>query len=83
MLLYNAVLYPADADGIWGCAVPDLIINASGPRRAAPVEDAVAIMGEVLADMDSKAEPFPEPSADIDLDGGSLVILPAKLATAA
>ncbi|MEM6744464.1 MAG: hypothetical protein AAF676_12120 [Pseudomonadota bacterium] len=80
MLLYQAVLYPADDDGIWGCAVPDLLINASGRDRAWAIEDAVAIMSEVLADMSARGEPFPEPSVDIDLDGGTLVILPAKLA---
>ena len=54
MSLYHAVPYPADADGIWGCAVPDLLINASGKSRADVIEDAVSIMAELLAGMAAK-----------------------------
>lgn len=85
MLIYPAVLYPADEDGIWGCAVPDHLINASGTTKEAAIEDAMRSMNELLADATRDAQPFPEPSDsdEIDLDGGTLVFLQAPQTLAA
>lgn len=81
MLCYPAILYPPDESGLSGCAVPDLLINASGSSPDNALHDAVAIMAELLADMARNAEAFPEPSAtdEVDLDGGTLVILAAPI----
>lgn len=85
MLLYPAILYPPDASGLSGCLVPDLVVNASGPSPDAAIEDAAGIMAEHLRDLAARGEPFPEPTpvAELDLDGGILVMLPAPLPRAA
>ncbi len=85
MIYYPAVIYPADENGLVGCAVPDLLINASGASQDAALTDAATIMQELLADMAREGEAYPEPtpSEDIDLDGGILAILTAHHAVAA
>ena len=79
MFVYPAVLFPADADGLFGCAVDDLLINASGRSADEAVRDAADIMNELLGAMAVKGEPFPEPTAvdDLDTDGGTLVMITA------
>lgn len=85
MIYYPAVIYPADESGLVGCAVPDLLINASGVSQDAALTDASTIMQELLADMAKEGEAFPEPTAseDVVLDGGVLAILTAHRAVAA
>lgn len=80
MLYYPAILFPPDANGLSGCAVPDLLINASGTSADAALGDAALIMDELLGDMARKGEPFPEPTpADaLERDGGTLVLLTAR-----
>ena len=79
MISYLAIVYEPDAAGLVGVLVPDLLINASGASQEAALLDATAIMQEVLADMARTGEPFPKPTSpdDLDLDGGTLVILTA------
>jgi hypothetical protein len=81
MLYYPAILFPPDAMGLSGCIVPDLLVNASGSSPDEALRDAAAIMAELLDGMARKREPFPEPTAaeDLDLDGGTLVLLSAPL----
>lgn len=85
MIYYPAVIYPADESGLVGCAVPDLLINASGLSQDAALIDATSIMQELLADMARDGEAYPEPSSteDVDLDGGVLAILTAHHSIAA
>jgi len=85
MICYPAILFAPDTAGQSGCTIPDLLVNASGSSPDAAIRDAVAIMTEVLGSMASKGEPFPEPTPteDIDLDGGTLVVLTAPLPQAA
>jgi hypothetical protein len=79
MLYYPAVLHVADGDGVVGCEVPDLLINASGRDVDEALMDAATILAELLDGMAAKGEAFPEPSRtkDVDLDGGTLVLLSA------
>ena len=81
MLHFPAILYPADPAGLHGCVVPDLLVNAGGSSPDAALTDASASVRELLADMASRGEPFPEPTAaeDVDLDGGTLVLLSVPL----
>lgn len=85
MIYFPAILYPVDDDGLHGCAVPDLLINASGSTAEAALHDAAEIMSELLSDMARDGEPFPEPTQiDVmDLDGGTLVLLPGLASHAA
>jgi len=80
MIYYPAVVYPPDEQGIVGCAVPDLLINASGSSQDAALIDATAVMQELLANMARAGEAYPEPtpSDELDLDGGVLAILTAQ-----
>jgi hypothetical protein len=81
MLFYPAILFPPDSNGLSGCVVPDLLVNASGASPDAALRDAATIMAELLDGMARKGEPFPEPTAaeELDLDGGTLVLLAAPL----
>ncbi len=85
MSFYPAVLYDPDPQGLVGCVVPDLLINASGRDCETALADAVRSMEELLADMARKAEPFSEatPADEIDTEGGVLVLLHARLPAAA
>ncbi|MEM6616228.1 MAG: hypothetical protein AAF619_06855 [Pseudomonadota bacterium] len=85
MLAYPAVLHDADADGIFGCEVPDLLINASGRSADEAIRDAGNILHELLQQMDRDGEPFPEPTPmdDIEKDAGTLVLLTSKQEKAA
>ena len=79
MFVYPTVLFPADSDGIFGCAVDDLLVNASGRSADEAVRDAAGIMAELLQNMAERGEPFPEPTPidEIDTDGGALVMITA------
>lgn len=81
MLVYPAVLFPADDDGVFGCAVDDLLINASGASADGAIRDAAAILAELLEGMARNGEPFPDPTPvdDVDTEGGTLVMLTAAL----
>jgi len=85
MSFYPAVLFDPDTQGVIGCIVPDLLINAGGHDRETALTDAVRSMDELLADMSRKGEPFPEatPADEIDTEGGVLVLLHARLPAAA
>ncbi|MEM6727814.1 MAG: hypothetical protein AAF618_04880 [Pseudomonadota bacterium] len=77
MLLYPAILFPKDGSGLAGCIVPDLLINASGSSDQEAVEDAVAIMDDLIAEMRASGEDVPEPSdfASVAREGGTLIVL--------
>ena len=85
MSFYPAVLFDRDPEGLVGCVVPDLLINAGGHDRETALADAVRSMDELLADMSRKGEPFPEapPADEVDTVGGVLVLLHARLPAAA
>jgi hypothetical protein len=85
MSFYPAVLFDPDANGIVGCTVPDLLINASGGDRESALADAVRSMDELLGDMARGGEPFPEstPVEKVDTSGGVLVLLHVRLPAAA
>ncbi len=85
MSYYPAILHSPDADGLVGCTVPDLLINATGRDRDSALADAVQVMDALLADMARQGEPFPEPTVadDIDFDDGVLVLLHARVPQAA
>ena len=75
---YPAILFPADTAGPAGCVVPGPNINAGGETDEAALQDAVAILGDLLS------EGGVEPSAtvaDVMVEiaelGGQLVWLPA------
>ncbi|WP_299501358.1 hypothetical protein [uncultured Roseobacter sp.] len=77
MLHYPAIVFPADANGLIGVAVPDLLINASGETEYAALADAASIVEELLATLARDGEAFPEPSPsdEVELGNGVLAIL--------
>jgi hypothetical protein len=85
MSYYPAIVFPPDADGLVGCLVPDLLINATGRDRDDALADAVRSMDELLAEMGRDGEPFPEPTPLEALDsmGGLIVLLHARTSQAA
>ena len=50
MLIYPAIVFPSDANGLVGCAVPDLLVNATGTSTQAALADAMMIVTELLQD---------------------------------
>ena len=85
MICYPAVLFPPDEAGLSGCTVPDLLANASGGSPDEALRDATAIMVELTEAMTRKGELFPEPTPaeDVDLNGGTLVLLAVPVPKAA
>ncbi|ROU01129.1 type II toxin-antitoxin system HicB family antitoxin [Histidinibacterium lentulum] len=85
MIVYPAILFPPDTAGLSGCLVPDLAVNASGASPDEALRDAAAIVNAFLATLADRGEPFPEatPAEDVDLDGGTLVMLGTPLPTLA
>lgn len=85
MLLYPAILYADDGDGMWGASVPDFLINAGGATKELAVQDAVASMNELISEAQANEEPLPEPSEPeaLTLKGGVLVFLQANVRAAA
>lgn len=85
MIVYPAILFPPDEAGLSGCLVPDLAVNASGSSPDAALRDAAAVVAEFLAGLSDRGEPFPEatPAEEVDLDGGTLVLLGTPLPTLA
>ena len=85
MSFYPAVLHDLDANGLVGCTVPDLLINASGRDRESALQDAVRSMDELLGDAARAGEPFPEPTPadEVDTSGGVLVLLHVRVPASA
>jgi hypothetical protein len=85
MIYYPAILFSPDHDGLSGCAVPDLLVNASGRSPDAALRDAAAIAAELLEGMARHGKPFPDPTPAevLDLDGGTLVLIATPLPGAA
>ena len=81
MIHYPAILWPADADGLFGVTVPDAHVNGSGASATEALADATLILQEVLDDLAAERQPVPSPSPieAIDDAGGKLVLLPASL----
>lgn len=80
---YPAILYPADASGLHGALVPGANVNASGASAEAALSDAAAILQEVIDDLtaDGETPPAPADIAAMELEGGTLVMIPAILPT--
>lgn len=80
---YPAILYPADASGLHGALIPGANVNASGASAEAALSDAAAILQEVIDDLaaDGETPPAPADIAAMDLEGGTLVMIPAILPT--
>ena len=80
MIHYPAVVFPADANGLIGVTVPDLLINASGETEYAALADAALIMEELLTALarDGEAYPEPSPSDEVELGNGILAILSVR-----
>ena len=85
VIAYPGILFAPDADGLHGCAVPDLLVNASGASADEAMRDAAAIAADLMDGMARKGEPFPEPTPveDLDLEGGTLVLIATPLPKAA
>lgn len=85
MSYYPAIVFPPDENGLVGCVIPDLMINATGRDRDSALADAVRSMDELLDDISRAAEPFPEPTPidDLDAEGGVLVLLHTRTPQAA
>lgn len=81
MTYYPAILWPADAAGLYGVTVPGVNVNASGASAAEALADAAAVLQEVLDDLAADRHPVPVPMAveAVDAAGGNLVLLPASL----
>lgn len=81
MLCYPAVLFPPDEEGISGCIVPDMSVNAAGATPDDALGDAVGMMEELLGDMVEDGEPFPDPTPIDAFDdrGGRVVMLQAPI----
>ena len=79
MLFYPSILFPPDENGVSGCIVPDLLINAGGASPDDALRDAARSMVELFAMMDRDGEPFPEPTPaeEMELRGGTLVLIGA------
>ena len=79
MLFYPAVLFDPDANGVHGCIVPDLLINAAGDTIDDALRNAAASMVELFGMMDHDGEPFPDPTPadEMDLRGGTLAMIGA------
>jgi len=78
---YPGVLYPADADGLFGVFVPNVNVMASGSSADEALADAAEILQEYCDNLADKGE-APEPPAqidEIDLDGGQIVMLPVLM----
>ncbi|MCU0948758.1 MAG: type II toxin-antitoxin system HicB family antitoxin [Porphyrobacter sp.] len=78
---YPGVLYPADADGLFGVFVPNVNVMASGSSADEALADAAEILQEYCDNLADKGE-APEPPAQIDeieLDGGQIVMLPVLM----
>ena len=78
---YPAILWPADAAGRYGATVPGVNVNGSGATAAEALADATAILQEVLDDLSADRQPVPAPAQieAIEVGGGKLVLLPARL----
>ena len=89
MLHYPAILFAPDENGVSGCIVPDMAINAAGRSPDEAIRDAAGIIDELLEDMHRDGEAFPDPTPidELDLRGGTLVFmsvpLPSRRAAAA
>ena len=89
MVFYPAILFPPGEDGLAGCVIPGININAGGPTSEAALNDAVEVLEAVLAEAAETGEQGPAPLSiedvqrEIDELGGSLVWLPALAPQAA
>jgi predicted RNase H-like HicB family nuclease len=78
MILYPAILLPADETGLCGCVIPGININAVGATPEAVVQDAFEILQEVVADMEAEGEAVEGPEAVESLEAGEgrIVFIP-------
>ena len=78
---FPAILWPADAAGLFGVTVPGAHVNGSGATEAEALADAALILQEVLDDLAAARAPLPTPVAIAALDRGEgmVALLPAML----
>ncbi|MGR3468135.1 MAG: hypothetical protein ACU0CI_09655 [Shimia sp.] len=83
VISYPAILFADDGDGLFGVVVPDLALNAGGATQEAAIDDAVSSVLELLGDMATSGEAFPEASlsTELELDGGTLILLTVPVPT--
>jgi len=85
-VLYPAIVFPTDPEtGLVGITIPGININTCGQTTEDAVQDATAILQEVLDDLSAADESPPDPftlEATLALDGGdggSVVYIQAVL----
>ena len=78
---YPAILHPADSDGLYGVTVPGANVNGSGATASEALQDAVAILQEVVDDLAQTGEGVPQPTQVevIDPGFGKVYLLPVSL----
>jgi predicted RNase H-like HicB family nuclease len=80
---FPAILHPADQNGLWGVEVPGINVNGSGATLEAALNDATSILQEVVDDLSTTEDgvPVPAPADSVDANGGTLVMIPASVAS--
>ncbi|WP_338445973.1 type II toxin-antitoxin system HicB family antitoxin [Pelagerythrobacter marensis] len=78
---YPAILYPSDQDGLFGVVVPGINVNVSASSEEAALQMAAAVLQDVIDDLASDDAGIPQPlkRADIEPNGGTIVLLPATM----
>ena len=78
---FPAILYPVDADDLFGVEVLGININASGDTQEGALADAAGMLQDVVDDLSAAGEAIPSPVAvgALDLMGGTLAMIPANL----
>jgi predicted RNase H-like HicB family nuclease len=78
-VFFPAILWPADAAGLFGVTVPNINVNGSGPTAAEALADATTILQEVIDDLAADRSAIPPPATVEPLGSGQWVLLPALL----
>lgn len=78
-IYYPAILYRARGGSPAGITIPGVNVNAGGATDEAALADAGAVLQELIDDFVATGQEVPRPlvPADIDLEEGTLVLIPA------